>query len=461
MKETHDMPTARQVIAIILLLSILSPLLQLLGVGGRAFAEGTENRATPSDITQDADYRITFGLPAGWRSTASAAVKVKVVDVRHTGWKKIEVRFDRGEWLDVSERYLQAEDNQISLEVTDNAHLTVRVTDVAGSKHLEEATIRCFDRQAPVVTASVDDVLRVQAEDDLSGVAGIQVCGMLFTAVDDGALNIQLSDALNRYEKLAIRAFDFAGNFSEITSLPNPYYTAPTAAATAAPTASPTATPKPTRKPSGGGQSDHDGRNPTAAPTPAATLTPMPMVMVTAAPPVATPTPITEYVALGPGMPYLSEGNGHTLDVLYSAHTNKQFITVQSKNGATFYLVIDYDKPIDEEAELYETYFLNLVDERDLLAFLSEEEKPTPTPQVIYVTPEPTRVPVQTAPPNAASSEHDTVLLLSVLLLAAVVGGISFAAFLQMKGKARKESDVPEEFSFEDEETTEAPGDET
>ena len=74
-------------------------------------------------------------------------------------------------------------------------------------------------------------------------------------------------------------------------------------------------------------------------------------------------------------MPFQADGNSHTLDVLYSAATNKQFITVQSKNGNTFYLVIDYDKPIDEEAEIYETHFLNLVDERDLLALMSDEEK--------------------------------------------------------------------------------------
>ena len=80
-------------------------------------------------------------------------------------------------------------------------------------------------------------------------------------------------------------------------------------------------------------------------------------------------------------MPYLADGNGHTLDVLYSAATNKQFITMQTKSGNTFYLVIDYDKPIDEAAEMYETYFLNLVDERDLMALMSEEEKPTATPQ--------------------------------------------------------------------------------
>ena len=57
-----------------------------------------------------------------------------------------------------------------------------------------------------------------------------------------------------------------------------------------------------------------------------------------------------------------------TRDLLYDEHTNKQFITVQARGGATFYLVIDYDKPVDEEGEQYETYFLNMVDEADLLA---------------------------------------------------------------------------------------------
>src|SRR5699024_3117432 len=36
--------------------------------------------------------------------------------------------------------------------------------------------------------------------------------------------------------------------------------------------------------------------------------------------------------------------------------------------GNTFYIVIDYDKPVDEEGEQYETYFFSVVDEADLLA---------------------------------------------------------------------------------------------
>lgn len=127
-------------------------------------------------------------------------------------------------------------------------------------------------------------------------------------------------------------------------------------------------------------------------------------------------------------MPYKSSGNMHTLDMLYSAATNKQFITVQARNGATFYLIIDYDKPIDEDAELYETYFLNLVDERDLLALLSDEELPSPTAEIIVVTPAPTAVPAVTVAPADAATNKQSDSTRSLLLLAVIavlgLGGI-------------------------------------
>ena len=69
-----------------------------------------------------------------------------------------------------------------------------------------------------------------------------------------------------------------------------------------------------------------------------------------------------------PGEGFSEEGQFVTRDLLYDENTNKQFITVQTKGGSTFYLVIDYDKPVDEEGEQYETYFLGVVDESDLLA---------------------------------------------------------------------------------------------
>ena len=45
------------------------------------------------------------------------------------------------------------------------------------------------------------------------------------------------------------------------------------------------------------------------------------------------------------GEPIEGEGNAYTRDLLYDKATNKQFITVQTKTGNTFYVVIDYDAP--------------------------------------------------------------------------------------------------------------------
>ena len=75
-----------------------------------------------------------------------------------------------------------------------------------------------------------------------------------------------------------------------------------------------------------------------------------------------------------PGTGFTSEGNVVTRDLLYDKATNKQFVTLETKDGTVFYLVIDYDSPVNEEEEQYQTYFLNLVDAADLAALVGEEE---------------------------------------------------------------------------------------
>lgn len=84
-------------------------------------------------------------------------------------------------------------------------------------------------------------------------------------------------------------------------------------------------------------------------------------------------TPVTQPEPSPDGEPIDGEGNAYTRDLLYDKATNKQFITIQSKSGNTFYIVIDYDAPINEEEEQYQTYFLNMVDEADLLALMDDE----------------------------------------------------------------------------------------
>lgn len=81
-------------------------------------------------------------------------------------------------------------------------------------------------------------------------------------------------------------------------------------------------------------------------------------------------TPPENQPVITPGEGFSEDGNCVTRDLLYDKATNKQFIVVQTGGGNTFYIVIDYDKPTDEGGEQYQTYFLNMVDEADLLTAL-------------------------------------------------------------------------------------------
>lgn len=392
-------------------------------------------------------YRIVLTAPGGWSSSNSAVIKVSLQDPSGLGWHQIEYRVNDGDWHDCEDLF---DHGEAEIAVRENGTFTLRVLDPHGNPFEETAAVRTIDLAAPTVQAEINGgLLRVEARDDLSGVAGVQVNSLLFTDPINHVITVSLDESMARFDQLSIRAFDYAGNFSEPILLENPNYQDPDSATpepakTPKPTRKPAATtePEPTKRPYGLGGSliyVPDEGNPTAAPTQAPT--PEPIIQ-------------TEYIPVGPGMPYKADGNSHTLDVLYSAATNKQFITLQSKNGNTFYLVIDYDKPIDEDAEMYETYFLNLVDEKDLLALMSDEEKadlPTPTPEIIYVTPEPTAVPAPTTVPEPQPSskpDQQTTILALIAMLALGAAG----AFVLFKNKGNgKKNNADNDFLMDDE----------
>ncbi len=397
-----------------------------------------------SALTQEecAPYRIVLTASGGWNRSNSAVITVNVKDEQNLGWYQMAYRMNDGDWTDCEQLF---DKGKAEIAVHENGTFTFRITDPHGHTFEESTRVAVIDRSAPTVKASITGTtLQVEVQDDLSGVAGVQVNSMLFTEQQAGSIiRIALDDTLARYDTLSIRAFDYAGNFSEPVLLNNPCYE-DNSRVTAAPTNSPKPTKQPnstaeiivqptaTKRPNGLGGSliyVSEETAPTAAPTQA-----------------PSPTPVIQYVPIGPGMPYKADGNAHTLDVLYSAATNKQFITLQSKNGSTFYLVIDYDKPIDEAAEMYETYFLNLVDERDLLALLSDEEKeelPTPSPEIIYVTPVPTTVPMPTAAPEkgGSSDRMTAVLALGGILLLGGAGAFVLVKYRRNSARHRADND--------------------
>lgn len=72
--------------------------------------------------------------------------------------------------------------------------------------------------------------------------------------------------------------------------------------------------------------------------------------------------------------PLTPKGNLTTVDDVHQVSDedtieDKQFITVQSKNGNTFYIIID------RSGDSENVYFLNAVDETDLMALMEDEQK--------------------------------------------------------------------------------------
>lgn len=157
--------------------------------------------------------------------------------------------------------------------------------------------------------------------------------------------------------------------------------------------------------------------------------------------PTPVPTPATQ------GSAFTNEGNMALVDNLFSKNTNKQFITVESKNGQLFYIVIDYDAVQNEETESYEVHFLNMVDEADLMALLEDldieipdkTQEPTPTPKpTVEVVPE----------PEEPGGMNSGILLIVFALL---VGGVVLYYFKVIKKKPKqKVPSYTDEYDMDD-----------
>lgn len=139
------------------------------------------------------------------------------------------------------------------------------------------------------------------------------------------------------------------------------------------------------------------------------------------------------------------DGNLTLVDDYDEAHADgsgKQFITLVTKAGNTFYLIIDRD---DEGEQT--VHFLNLVDEADLLALMDEEEAAK------YTKPEPeVQPPAETQEPEDGEDKPDeekpapkATPLPALLLVLALLGGGGFFAYTKFfKGGGKKEQAKPD-----------------
>ena len=159
------------------------------------------------------------------------------------------------------------------------------------------------------------------------------------------------------------------------------------------------------------------------------------------------------------------EGNAALVDDFGG---NKQLITVTTKAGNYFYILIDRANEDKETA----VHFLNQVDEADLMALMEDGQSAEKPPAVCNCTekceagavntkcevcstdmtgctgkePEPPKKP--TEPEKKEPAGLNPAVLLLVL---AVMGGAAFAYFKFIKGKAnRKNNSNPDDYDYED-----------
>lgn len=436
---------------------------------------------------------------------------IRIEDVGGTGWQKAEASLDQDDperRTNLTESLL--ENGAAYYTVSDNCTVYFFITDLEGTEYMETYSVTCFDYDPPAVEAGIrNKLLRAEAVDALSGVAGIYVNGQLYTTLQDGVLDLRINNCTDE-QLFSIRAVDRLGNKSGSVVLSNPFYEEPKEE---------TPEDEDTKKDCPDDKKDQEPPAEITPTQPTETTPTQPAVTTPTQPAVTTPTQpaasstgtssgtgtagkssasqssttesakaeeTKEPVTKEPGEGFSENGNAVTRDLLYDKYTNKQFITITDRDGNTFYMVIDYDSPINEDEEQYQTYFLNPVDTADLLALTGEDTAETlatcsctepcqpgavnmnceicakdMTQCVCKATvpvPEQTEDPAETEPeaeePEKTGSGLNPVVL--VLVLALVGGGGALAYFKLVKNKPKTKGDADlDDYDYGEEEDTE------
>lgn len=415
--------------------------------------EATENPQADSTLETETaeeqpeiqpEIQITLTSPEGWQ-TEKTAIGIRIEDVKNTGSfsvSKVEARISEdGGWMDVTQ--------VMSVEITSNCSVYVRVTDQNGRTYEQNRYVECFDKAKPTLSAAAKNgILVIQGADEGSGVAAIYVNGNEFTELTDGILKVRLQKADTTYQHFTLQVRDKAGNLSENYKVANPYYENPDA------------------KPETSGGTGEGQKN-NSLPSDAA-----------ATPPTSATGTVTEHQSTSGASSEPTEPENVTTETDADIDTGrvqgtasgavqeggKEFYTIQTKSNKVFYLIVDKDKTDDN------VYLLTEVGENDLLNFTDSNTVTLPQNHAVIESALPLEPVKETEEPDTSKEDEKTekepeketektesnsgTILLMIIVLAAVGGGYYYLKFV--KGK---NSSFDSDYDDEDEEEEE-PGEE-
>ena len=144
--------------------------------------------------------------------------------------------------------------------------------------------------------------------------------------------------------------------------------------------------------------------------------------------------------------PFSTPGNGQLVDDKGN-DSSKQFLTVQTKNGNTFYMVID------RAGSSENVYMMSLVDENNLAEFLDEtketEKKEESTVVIPETTPETTPVAEEETEVKKEEKTGMNVKGLGAIVFAAILGVAGIAVY-KKHGRGKEDDYVSEQLEFSD-----------